>query len=47
MICPTCKQNMSEPPRDGNSGKDCPQCGQGISKTIAKKVAERAKKGKP
>jgi len=24
---------MNDPPRKGNSGKDCPQCGQGMSKT--------------
>ena len=33
VICPTCKQNMNDPPRDGKSGHDCPQCGQGLSKS--------------
>lgn len=37
--CPTCKQNMRNPPREGNSGKDCPQCGQGLSKSNAKRIA--------
>lgn len=38
MICPTCKQNMNDPPRIGNSGKDCPQCGQGLNKTVARHI---------
>jgi hypothetical protein len=27
-LCPTCAQDMSDPPRSG--AVDCPQCGQGI-----------------
>ena len=44
--CPTCGQDMSIPPREGNSGKDCPQCGQGLSKTLAKRVKKRKAKEK-
>lgn len=29
-ICPTCRQDLTHPPRDGESKKDCPQCGQGL-----------------
>ena len=39
--CPTCKQDLRDPPRNGNSCKDCPQCGQGLSKTTAKRVGAR------
>jgi hypothetical protein len=36
MKCPTCKQDMSEPPHRGVNNKDCPQCGQGLSWRKAK-----------
>ena len=42
VICPTCKQNMNDPPRDGKSGHDCPQCGQGLSKSQWLRIKERA-----
>jgi len=29
--CPTCHQNMVDPPHKGLNGKDCPQCGQGMN----------------
>ncbi len=32
VICPTCKQNMNDPPRDGYKNRDCRQCGQGLQK---------------
>jgi hypothetical protein len=32
IICPSCGQDMSEPPRKGFKNKDCPQCGQGLPK---------------
>ena len=35
LICPTCKQNLFEQPHDGLNGKDCPQCGQGLSWRVA------------
>jgi len=31
IICPTCKQDLREPPHDGLNNQDCPQCGQGRS----------------
>lgn len=37
IICPTCKQDMNDLPRKGFKNKDCPQCGQGLSRQIAKK----------
>jgi len=43
VICPTCKQDMTCGPRNGSSGKDCPQCGQGLSKSNAKRIAALAK----
>ena len=42
LICPTCRQNLNEPPQSGLNGKDCPQCGQGISwrrAALRKKIA--------
>ena len=30
IICPTCHQDMADPPHPGLNGKDCPQCGQGV-----------------
>lgn len=30
-ICPTCRQDMKEPPHPGLRLKDCAQCGQGLS----------------
>ena len=36
MLCPTCKQDMNELPHEGLGGKDCPQCGQGLSWRKAK-----------
>lgn len=38
MRCPTCRQDMNDPPRNGRSGEDCPECGQGLSKTLFKYV---------
>jgi len=38
MICSTCRQEMDCPPREGTSGKDCPHCGQGLSKATAKRI---------
>lgn len=37
--CPTCKQDMRKPPREGL--RDCPQCGQGIGKPNQKIQIER------
>lgn len=31
VICPTCHQAMNDEPRLGLRGKNCVQCGQGIS----------------
>ena len=42
-ICPTCRQDMNEEPQEGVNGKDCPQCGQGLSW----RKAARSRKGKP
>lgn len=42
-ICPTCKQDMMEEPHVGINGKDCPQCGQGLSWRRAKR--ERSNDG--
>jgi len=38
ILCPTCKQDMKCEPRDGDSGEDCPQCGQGLTEFRAKKL---------
>lgn len=38
IICPTCRQDMTQPPRDGTSKKDCPQCGQGLSRRTATRL---------
>ena len=43
-LCPTCRQDLRDPPQDGNSRKDCPQCGQGMSKTTAHRVRARLAK---
>lgn len=32
QFCPTCRYDMTQPAREGTSKKDCPQCGQGLSK---------------
>ncbi len=37
IICPTCRQDMRDEPHPGLKGKDCPQCGQGISWRKVKK----------
>lgn len=42
--CPTCRQNMSEPPHAGLRERDCPQCGQGIMWRFALKVKRRKQK---
>lgn len=42
IICPTCKQDMAEPPHEGMKKKDCPQCGQGLSWRKAKKKNKKA-----
>jgi Zn-finger nucleic acid-binding protein len=44
IICPTCKQDMKSAPHEGLRGKDCPQCGQGISWRRA--IKKRNRKGK-
>lgn len=44
MPCPTCKQDLWLPPHRGKNGKDCPHCGQGLSKTIARRVQARLAK---
>ena len=31
ILCPTCKQDMTCPPREGQSGEACSQCGQGLT----------------
>ncbi len=41
--CPTCKQDMAAPPRDGTSGRDCLQCGQGLSTMRAKRIGVTVK----
>jgi len=41
--CPTCKQDMGEPPHKGIGGKDCPQCGQGVSWRKAKGKRKESK----
>lgn len=43
ILCPTCNQDLREPPHKGLLGRDCPQCGQGIMWRFASKV-ERANK---
>ena len=42
LLCPTCRQDMNEPPRKGLLGRDCPQCGQGIMWRFARRVEEGA-----
>ena len=44
IICPTCKQDMALPPHKGNSEKDCPQCGQGLSKARWSRVKTRLRR---
>jgi len=43
LLCPTCNQDLNEPPHKGLLGRDCPQCGQGIMWRFARRV-ERANK---
>ena len=38
ILCPTCDQDLELPPHEGNSDLDCPQCGQGLSKSQAKEL---------
>lgn len=38
LLCPTCKQDLNEPPHKGLLGRDCPQCGQGIMWRFARRV---------
>ena len=45
ILCPTCNQDLREPPHKGLLGRDCPQCGQGIMWRFARKV-ERANKAR-
>jgi len=45
IMCPTCKQNMKEPPHPGFRNKDCPQCGQGLRWRYAASL-KRKKKGR-
>lgn len=51
MRCPTCRQDLRLPPREGNSRKDCPQCGQGLSRSQLcvrrKAIMAESKKGPP
>jgi Zn-finger nucleic acid-binding protein len=42
ILCPTCKQDMRSPPREGTGGKDCPQCGQGLTKYRAGLLTKKA-----
>ena len=34
--CPTCRQDLREPPHRGVNGENCRQCGQGVSWRKAK-----------
>ena len=43
LFCPTCGLDMSQPPRNGSSRKDCPQCGQGVSKKTWARIRWSAK----
>jgi len=38
MVCPTCRQDMTEPPHRGLNNKDCPQCGQGLKWRKVRKI---------
>ena len=42
--CPTCHQDLSDAPRGGNSGKDCPQCGQGLSRSRLRLMNRHARR---
>lgn len=46
-LCPTCKQDMRSKPHPGLSGRDCPQCGQGIKWKLAAKVKRYAETRTP
>lgn len=39
--CPTCRQDMEHPPEPGLRGKDCRQCGQGLSWRKARRLKKR------
>ncbi len=41
IICPTCHQDMNDPPHKGINDRDCPQCGQGINWRKAIKRKEK------
>lgn len=38
--CQTCRQDLREEPHDGLNGKNCAQCGQGLSCSKAARLAE-------
>ena len=42
IICPTCKQDLREPPHKGYG--DCAQCGQGINWEKRQRIEARARK---
>ena len=44
IVCPTCKQDMRLPPKGGESRKDCPQCGQGMTRARAALVEAQARR---
>lgn len=35
--CPTCKQDLAEPPHPGLHNRDCTQCGQGLRWRVAQR----------
>ena len=41
VICPTCNQDLLEEPHPGLKGKNCPQCGQGVSWRKAAKLKKK------
>lgn len=45
--CPTCKQDMRTQPHEGLSGKNCPQCGQGIKWRIAERIRKHNATNRP
>lgn len=47
VVCPTCRLDMTCGARQGASGKDCPQCGQGLSRKAAARVWPKRAASKP